>query len=49
MAPLGIHFLPYSTTSPWSNGAAEMAKYKNPFENYRNKKILKIPGMNIFI
>jgi hypothetical protein len=25
MEPLGVHFLPCSTASPWSNGAAEKA------------------------
>jgi hypothetical protein len=51
MEPLGVQFLPCSTTSPWSNRAAEQAVQINqkPFVLSLNKKMLKIDGMIICI
>jgi hypothetical protein len=47
MEPLGVQFLPCSTASPWSNGAAERAvqTIKKLFALSLNKKMLKIDGM----
>jgi hypothetical protein len=51
MEPLGVQFLPCSTASPWSNGAAEQAvqTIKKPFALSLNRKMLKTDGMIICI
>jgi hypothetical protein len=51
MEPLGINFLPCSTASPSSNGAAERAvqTIKTQSENSHNKKTLKTIGMKNYI